>query len=315
MTTKHESTNKKKMKHGPGLVLLTLMIITVLFSTVKSVKAQKRASDIYSRNNLIAWCIVPFDSKKRGPEERAQMMKKLGITKFAYDWRDEHIPSFGEEIETMKKYNIKLQGWWLSEGLHPEQDKYLPLILDALKKHNVKTELWCMFTGGPEFDKLTQEEKISTMAKPVAYVAKKLDEIGCKLGVYNHGGWFGVPENQLAVIEYLKMPNIGIVYNLHHAEEDIDRFPTFFPKIKPYLLAFNIAGLKLGNPVKVVPVGKGDAEAEMMKLVWKSGYRGPVGILNEGTDPDAEVGLQMNMDGLKKVLTTIGDKKALKTYR
>jgi hypothetical protein len=30
-----------------------------------------------SRTNLVAWCIVPFDSKKRGPEERADLLAEL----------------------------------------------------------------------------------------------------------------------------------------------------------------------------------------------------------------------------------------------
>ena len=27
---------------------------------------------IFSQDNLVAWCIVPFDAKKRGPEERGR---------------------------------------------------------------------------------------------------------------------------------------------------------------------------------------------------------------------------------------------------
>ena len=29
---------------------------------------------LFDRDNLMAWCIVPFDGQKRGPEERAEMM-------------------------------------------------------------------------------------------------------------------------------------------------------------------------------------------------------------------------------------------------
>ncbi|CAL1519642.1 TIM barrel protein [Chitinophaga sp. MM2321] len=305
---------KKRNKIFTGITGIALLFVLCIH--VSPVKAQKRSGgDIYSRNNLVAWCIVPFDSKNRGPEERAQMLKKLGITKLAYDWREKHIPSFDEELDMLKKYNIKLEGFWFASGPHPEDDKNLQIIIDLLKRHGVKTQLWCMFGGIPAFDNMTQEEKVRAMAKPVAYIAKKLDEIGCKLGLYNHGGWFGEPENQLAVIDYLKMPNIGIVYNLHHAEGDLNSFPVFFPKILPHLLAFNIAGLIKGDPVKVVPVGQGDAEAAIMRMVWKSSYRGPVGIINESFAPDAEVGLQLNIDGLKKVLAEIGDKAALKTYR
>ena len=34
---------------------------------------------IFARTNLVAWCIVPFDAKKRGPEERAEMLSRLGF--------------------------------------------------------------------------------------------------------------------------------------------------------------------------------------------------------------------------------------------
>src|SRR5688572_17532915 len=45
---------------------------------------------LFAKENLVAWCIVPFDSQKRSPEERAAMLEKLGIKRLAYDWRVEH---------------------------------------------------------------------------------------------------------------------------------------------------------------------------------------------------------------------------------
>lgn len=272
-------------------------------------------SSVFARENLIAWCIVPFDVKERGPVERAQMLNKLGITRLAYDWREKHIPTFDQELEALKKHNINLQAFWLYSGPEPEKDKNLPIILDLLKRHGVKTQIWCMVAGIKGLDTMSQEEKIKVHAKPVKYIAEKAAEIGCSFGLYNHGGWYGEPENQLAIIEYLKMPNIGIVYNFHHAETHIDRFPQFFPKILLHLMAVNLSGLKKGNPVKVVPIGQGDAEQEMIRIVRASNYRGPIGIINEDTAPDAEVGLTLNMDGLKKVLHAQGDKAALQTYQ
>ena len=53
----------------------------------------------FARKNLVAWCIVPFDSSKRSPEARAMMLKELGITRSAYDWRAEHVPTFEAEIQ------------------------------------------------------------------------------------------------------------------------------------------------------------------------------------------------------------------------
>ena len=172
-----------------------------------------------------------------------------------------------------------------------------------------------MIGGIKDMDKMAQQQKVEAVAKPVAYIADKAAEIGCTVGLYNHGGWYGMPENQLEVMDYLKRPNIGIVYNLHHAEEDIERFPQFFSKILPHLMAVNLMGLRKENPVKVVPVGEGDAEAEMIRIIRDSSYRGPIGIINEETAPDAEVGLTMNVDGLKKILKEQGDIRALETYK
>ncbi len=148
----------------------------------------------------------------------------------------------------------------------------------------------------------------------MAYVAKKLDSIGSSLGLYNHGGWFGEPENQLAIIEHLKMDNIGIVYNFSHAETQANRFEEFYPKILPHLYAINITGLRGGYPAEVVPVGQGDMEKDMMNIIQESSYDGPIGIINEDFAEDAKDGLEINMRGIQEILNELGDEKGLSTY-
>ena len=60
--------------------------------------------DILRDENLAAWCIVPFDAKKRGPAERAAMLKELGLLRCAYDWRQEHVPTFEHEILVHRQF-------------------------------------------------------------------------------------------------------------------------------------------------------------------------------------------------------------------
>jgi hypothetical protein len=159
----------------PQYLLRMLLVITIVIVSVRCtvVKTNSDIPSIYAKQNLVAWCIVPFDSKNRGPEERAEMLNDLGITKLAYDWRDHHIPTFDQELQTLKKNNIKLQGFWLASGPDPANDKNLDIICDALERNNVKTQLWSMFGGWKDFDKLTQQEKVETAARTVAYVANK----------------------------------------------------------------------------------------------------------------------------------------------
>src|SRR5437762_6378402 len=118
-----------------------------LLATMLSALFATRAEDaLFSRDNLIAWCIVPFDAKKRGPEERATMLERLGFKHFAYDWRAEHIPSFDAEIEALKKHHIELTAWWFPASL----DKDAKTILDVLERNKVKTQLWVSCAGGTQ---------------------------------------------------------------------------------------------------------------------------------------------------------------------
>ena len=146
-------------------------------------------------------------------------------------------------------------------------------------------------------------------------MAQDAASIGCTVGLYNHNGWFGEPENQLEIIGHVKMKNVGIVYNFNHAEDHTETFKEFFPKILPHLIALNIAGIKKGPPGKVVAVGQGDSEELMMQIIAQSKYTGTIGIINEDTDPDAEKGLIININGLKKILKNLGYDIALKTYQ
>src|SRR5689334_19825160 len=67
---------------------------------------------LFDRSNLVAWCIVPFDAKKRGPEERAEMLDRLELRRFAYDWRAEHLPQLEAELAALKKHGIELTAVW-----------------------------------------------------------------------------------------------------------------------------------------------------------------------------------------------------------
>jgi sugar phosphate isomerase/epimerase len=254
-----------------------------------------RGPSLFARENLVAWCIVPFDSKKRGPRERVEMLRRLGIQRVAYDWRDEHVAQWDEEMGLYKKNGIELVGFWTGD----------PRILDLMKRQAMATQLW--ITGGGD--------TVEAAAQNLADIAQRARERGCSIGLYNHGGWFGEPENQIGIIEAMRargIQNVGIVYNLHHAHHRMKDFPEMLRKMVPYLWCLNLNGMKAGT--KILPIGQGEDDLSILKAIVASGYRGPIGILNH-LDIDAEVGLQQNIEGLKKLLAQLGDAAALKTYR
>ncbi len=270
--------------------------------------SQPEPFDLYSRENLVAWCIVPFDAKKRRPEERAAMMQRLGLRRFAYDYRAEHVATFDAEMEALKRHKIELVAWWFPTTLNDEAK----LILDVLRRHNIRAQLWVTGGGAATTSDDEQRKRIEAEAARIRPIAEAADKIGCKVALYNHGGWFGEPENQIAVIEHLALPNVGIVYNLHHGHDHLDRFPALLAKMLPHLMALNLNGMTAGGDrvgKKILPIGEGDLDLRLLRTIRDSGYRGPIGILNH-TDQDAEARLRDNLDGLEWLVRQLDGKPA-----
>ena len=64
-------------------------------------------------DDLVAWCIVPFDSRKRSPEQRIAMLERLGFKRYAYDWRAEHLPDTARELRLAKEHGIHVEDVWV----------------------------------------------------------------------------------------------------------------------------------------------------------------------------------------------------------
>ncbi len=266
--------------------------------------------DVFDRSNLMAWCIVPFDAKKRTPEERAAMLDALGIRKFAYDWRAEHLPRFTQELDTLKRHGIELTALWFPSTL----DDTAQFFLDELRTREMTTQLWILGSTEPTNSPQEQKERVAAEVARIRPIAEAAFAQGCRVGLYNHGGWFGEPENQIEILQALKMPNVGIVYNLHHGHDHIDRFPVLFEVMKPYLIALNLNGMVRDGEAtgqKIVVIGEGELDVYLMRIIRDSGWYGPVGILNH-TDEDAEARLKANLEGLEKVIKRLEGEEAPK---
>ncbi len=235
------------------------------------------------------------------------MLQRLGLTQLAYDYRAEHIPTFDAEMTALKRHRIRLLAWWFPVALNDEAR----LILDVLERHQLRgVQLWV--TGGGEAVRSPQEQanRVTAETARLRPLAEAAGRIGCSVALYNHGGWFGEPENQIAIIEQLRatgITNVGIVYNQHHGHDHLDRFADLLAKIKTYLFALNLNGMTRHGDregKKILPLGQGDLDLALLRIIRDSGWQGPIGILNH-TDEDAEVRLRQNLDGLNRLVAEL----------
>ena len=279
-------------------LLLVIMLIPALLRAQVASAGATSPDELFAPKNLQAWCVVPFDAKKRGPEERAEMLQRLGFTRFVYDWREKDIPTFDAEIEAMKKHGVEVTAWWSPTD---PRDPVLLKTLEVFKRQNVHPQLWEMGGGAPVKTPAEQQQRVEQEAERIRQIAELARPYGSKVGLYNHGGWFGQTDNQVAVVERIErlgVTDVGIVYNFSHGHGDIADFPAIWKRMQPYVIAVNVTGMVKDGESKIMPPSQGEFELDMLRVVLSGGWRGPIGLIAE-LGGDAEVTLGNYLRGLE----------------
>ena len=284
-------------------VVLFLIALWSFASTGELPGQQANPNKPFDRDQLVAWCIVPFDGKERGPAARAEMLKRLGLRRVAYDWREKHVATFEEEILQYKKHGLEYFAFWDTH----------PVAFRLFEKYDLHPQIWKMLIN-PKSE--TQVGRVQEAAEQILPLVEQTRKMRCQLGLYNHGGWAGEPENLVAVCQYLhqhhEADHVGIVYNQHHAHPRVDEFAKLLALMKPHLLCLNLNGMarngdRLGK--KILPLGEGELDVSLLKILRRSGYRGPVGIIGH-TQDDVEQRLADNLEGLEWLLPQVDGKPA-----
>lgn len=281
---------------------LTLFAISVLLTAANACNALQAANtatapaDLFGRKNLTAWCVVPFDANKRGPEERAAMLQRLGFKNFAYDWREKDIPAFDAEVDAMKRHGIKIAAWWFPTDAN---DPVARTILEVCKRHGIHPQLWVMGGGSEVKTPEEQAQCVDREAERIGRIVELAKPYGCAVELYNHNNWFGHTDNEIAIIERLKrngVPGVGMVYNFSHGHWDIDEFPAKWNRMKPYVVVVNVSGMVKSEAL--IPPAQGDHELEMLRVIRSSGWKGSLGLIAE-QGGDAEITLGNGLRGLQ----------------
>jgi hypothetical protein len=280
------------------------LAVACTLSMATAAVTEARTNSLWDHGNVVACVVNHFDSKARGPEEMAEMFNRLGITKLAYNWRENDVANFDNLIDTMQKHHVEIVAW----VLYGSGNAHTQLILDTFKRHKIHPQLWIEETGqGRELADIQttpeqQKQKVNEQADKIEALSKLSKPYGAKIVLYNHNGWLGMEENQIAVIGELAkrgVKNVGMVYNFTHARDkvhdDSKVFSTLWPKMKPHVVEVNLTGMSMDG--HVLYPSQGDGELEMMSIIQHSGWKGPVGITAE-KGGDAEVTLKNYFIGL-----------------
>jgi len=280
--------------------------LSILF-VLSFYSCSNKVNESFKVEALSPWCIRGFDSLDRSPEQRIAMLRQMGFTKYGYNKGKGQVDEMKEEFKRAKENNIEIVSIFL--WLNKERDSIGKLspsnqeLLKNLGETTNKPTIWVSFSNN-FFEDLNQDQAVEFSIEMLKFIKINADEVGCKLAIYNHRGWFGNPHNQLEILEKLNYKDLTMVYNFHHAHEFVDEFQTIAKKIKPYLSYVNLNGVKKGGP-EILAIGQGDHELEMIKILINEGYYGPWGILGHVKTEDVQKVLKRNLDGLNLLVSKL----------
>lgn len=101
-------------------------------------------------------------------------------------------------MEIGQRKGIKVKAVWLYINLKKDQPNALraqnEVVFENLKSVGLKTQIW-VGLDPKYFENLADSESLLQAVDMISYLSKRAKSLSCKLALYNHGGWFGNPEN------------------------------------------------------------------------------------------------------------------------
>jgi len=268
-----------------------------------------------SQAAIPAWCVreqvaashlVAHDSVRRGPRERAQMLREIGVRRIIWDWRDEHLETFDAELDALRAHQVELAGIWTPLpmpafeepdyaarfGLVPARIK--TLITEAARR-GFAPDLWTQIAfgtpGAPApLSEAAHRSEVNRAADHLTGLIRLARGHGMCVVLTNHGGWAGEPQTLKDVVTELArrgLGNVGLGFRLQHAHHLIPDLDRHLATMGEHLVALMLSGADAGAELSgrvILPFGAGSRDRWVTHAILDSGWQGQLVVHAVGTD-------------------------------
>lgn len=255
-----------------------------------------------------AWGAVRNDVCRRDPEARAAMLGTLGIRRAAIDWRYAQLETLDDELSALRRHDISATAIWAPISLYPANDGHLDLLFGFIERNALDISLWTTLMHPHDIDEWGESKKVDLTCEAVTRLADRAARLGCTVALYNYDGWFSRPASLQKIVAAANRPNVGIVYNFHHAQYDVAGFAAHAAALLPRLHAVNLGGITASDP-RPIAFGEGELEFGMLMSLLDAGYCGPLGLACYDAKADALDCLSKGLAGLRKFRQSLDERE------
>ncbi len=303
----------------PALALLrpsrrpARLLLAVAFAVAGflGLAVRSRAADPPPAPTPGTWAFFPFcidwhDSKKRGFQEQAEMLRDLGYPGVGHIWLDQ----LAERLATLDARGLRLFQITMVVDVGPGKTPYDPRfkdVLPLLAGREVQFDL--IVNGRPPSDPAGDPRAVEIL-REMSDLARAS---GAQLLLYPHqGSWIERLEDSCRVADQVDRPNVGVMFNLCHWLR-VDSGRDYAPLLKralPRLWAISINGADLrddqpGWSRYIQPLDQGSFDLKtFLNHLRDIGYKGPIGLQCYGIGGDAREHLARSLAAWKKLAAT-----------
>ncbi len=262
-------------------------------------------------NEFFPFCIDWHDSKKRGFEEQAQMLKELGYDGVGHIWLDK----VEERLKTLDAAGLRLFQITMQVNISTNSP-YDPRFKDVLALVNGRKVQFCLLISGAKPSDASADPRGVAVLREMSDLARNTD---VQLLLYPHvRDWVERIEDSVRVANKVDRPNVGCMFNVCHWLK-VDPSRDYTPLLKhavPRLWAVSINGadeFDAGGDWKhyIQPLGRGNFDiAGFLRTLRNLGYRGPVGLQCYGITGDTREHLAQSIATWRKMDLDAQPKKA-----
>ncbi len=259
---------------------LSLLLISALLG--------RAANQTEPFSAFFPFCIDWHDSKKRGFEEQAAMLKELGYPGVGHIWMDK-LP---ERIKSLDAAGLKLFQITITVNIAPDKEAYDRKVKEYLPLLNGRKVQFLLLMNGMKPSDPAGDDRAVEIIRELASLA---EPAGAEMLLYPHTDfWMERIEDCVRVAKKADRKNVGVMFNLCHwlrVSPDRD-YTSRLKAALPWLRAVSINGADEYDKEKgwakyIQPLGRGSLDTcKFLQDLHRLGYKGPVGLQCYGITGD-----------------------------
>lgn len=251
------------------------------------------------------------DDKHKTAKEQVEMVKVLGYAGIGCTAGK----GLGEMLEELEKNGLRLFAVYLGANIDTDQPKYGPELKEAIGVLKGSNAMLWLFVQSKKLKPSSQEGDASAV-EVIRGIADMAAESEVRVSLYPHTGfWVERVEDAIRVAKKVDRKNVGITFNLCHwlRTDDEENMKSLIKSAMPYLFVVSINGADSGGKdwkqlIQTLDRGSFNIQ-RFLKVLYKSGYTGPIGLQGYGIGGDAYDNLNRSMGAWHKLSEKIAANK------